>query len=67
MNTATTTIAFTVAPATATEQYWQGFNAYMRHEPYSAMTTRHEKRGYMAANRAEAESAIAGYADKRGF
>lgn len=47
--------------------YNVGWALYVAGQPYSACHNADMRRGYLAANRAEAECAIAGFADKVGW
>ena len=44
-----------------------GYALYMAHQPLSACQSADQRRGWLAANAAEAECATAGYADRMGF
>jgi hypothetical protein len=49
-------------PPKPSELYRLGWNAYCNGLPYAELTTDAEKRGYMAANRSQAETLTDGYA-----
>jgi Zn ribbon nucleic-acid-binding protein len=44
-----------------------GYQLYIARQPISACQTANQVAGWLAANRAEAECATAGYADRMGF
>lgn len=44
-----------------------GYELYIARQPITACQNVDQRRGYLAANRAEAECAIAGFADKVGW
>ena len=49
------------------KHYRIGYELYLANQPFSACQTDGQRRGWLAANAAEAEAGVAGYAQSRGW
>ena len=55
-------------PAPSPRLCWAaGWDAYVRRRPYTAMVDEHMRRGWLAANAAEAGMLTPGYAEEAGY